>query len=261
MSDQMKSFPVLDILEHHPGLKSFYFKKISKSIIPGQFVNIWIPDIDEKPFSVSDVSGRMMEITIKDVGPFSHAMMQLSPGDRCGIRGPFGNGFKTAQHTLLVGGGMGIVPLRYLARKLRKRGRHFEVLLGAKTAADIPFADVFETWAPTRFVTDDGSKGEKGLVTDYIEAACNKSSLTSICASGPEPMLVRLMDVADRHKLDYQISFERYMKCGIGICGQCSVDGSGIRICKEGPVLNREMASQVTEWGMPHRDAGGLREI
>jgi dihydroorotate dehydrogenase electron transfer subunit len=259
MSDQMKTYPVLNIKSHSPVMKSFYFSQPESDIQPGRFFNVWLPGVDEKPFSVSDVFQGIMEITVKAVGPFSRKMMDVRRGDLVGLRGPFGRGFSHHQHALLVGGGMGIVPLRYLTRLLRQQGFHFEVLLGGRCGQDIPFQTDFSEWAPTTFVTDDGSLGYKGAVTDYMQDKIRESHLSFVYSSGPEAMLVKVMDLAAQVGLDYEISFERYMKCGIGICGQCVVDGSGIRLCKEGPVLTRQEAEKVSEWGMPHRDATGRR--
>jgi dihydroorotate dehydrogenase electron transfer subunit len=73
-------------------------------------------------------------------------------------------------------------------------------------------------------------------------------------------MLARILEIADERDIDVQLSFERYMKCGIGICGQCCLDGSGIRVCVEGPVLRREEIRETTEIGLPHRDATGTRK-
>jgi dihydroorotate dehydrogenase electron transfer subunit len=259
MSDFMKTYPVIDVKNHSSMMKSFYFKQIEEDILPGQFFNVWFPGVDEKPFSVSDVYQGIMEITVKAVGPFTRKLMDIRRGDLLGLRGPFGKGFICHQHALIIGGGMGIVPLRYLARQLRNRGFHFEVLLGGRREKDIPFQNDFSEWAPTTFVTDDGSLGYKGLVTAYMQEKIRESKLSFIYSSGPEAMLVRVMKEAVTAGLDYEISFERYMKCGIGICGQCVVDGSGIRMCKEGPVLNRDEAEKVTEWGMGKRDGTGKR--
>ena len=80
-----------------------------------------------------------------------------------------------------------------------------------------------------------------------------------VYAAGPEVMYLPLLEILKRYDLPYEISFERYMKCGIGICGQCTLDGSGIRVCLEGPVLNREQIAHITEIGSVHRDASGRR--
>lgn len=259
MSDFMKTYPVIDVKTHSSTMKSYYFKQIEPNIRPGQFFNIWFPGVDEKPFSVSDVYQGIMEITVKAVGPFTRTLMNIRRGDMLGLRGPFGTGFHSHQHALLIGGGIGIVPLRYLARQLRKLGFHFEVLLGGRCEKDIPFQSDFSEWAPTTFVTDDGSLGYKGLVTTFIQGKIRESKLSFIYSSGPETMLVKVMEEAVNAGLDYEISFERYMKCGIGICGQCVVDGSGLRLCKEGPVLSRHEAEKVSEWGMIHRGPAGKR--
>ncbi|MDD5582140.1 MAG: dihydroorotate dehydrogenase electron transfer subunit [Candidatus Marinimicrobia bacterium] len=257
----MKTFPVIDIKHHSAEIKSIYFKQIEPDIYPGQFFNVWLPGVDEKPFSISDVFQGIMEITVKAVGPFTRALVAVERGDFIGLRGPFGTHFTFHHHALLVGGGMGIVPLRYLARMLRQQGFHFEILLGARCEKEIPFQNDFSEWAPTTFVTEDGSLGYQGQVTEYIHEKIRESKLSFIYSAGPEAMLIRVMEEAKKAGLNYEISFERYMKCGIGICGQCVVNGSGIRLCKEGPVLSRNMAETVTEWGIPHRDATGKRKV
>ena len=257
-SHEMHTLPIEEIVVHGTELKSFRFRQ-TFAVEPGEFVMLWIPGLDEKPFSVSDVSGGQIEITIKTFGPFSQALMNFRPGDRLGLRGPFGRGFRPRGKGLIVGGGIGIAPLRYLAHRMERDGLPFKTVLGARTAADLMFVENFRK-LEAEFATDDGSFGEKGFVIPLAERLCAAEKFDVIYGCGPEVMLVALKKLADRIGCDCQLSLERHMKCGIGICGSCCVDGSGICICREGPVLDRAELDLITDLGLPHRDATGARK-
>ena len=220
---------------------------------------VWIPGVDEKPFSVSDVRDGMIEITAKAFGPFSQALMAVKPGDLLGVRGPLGRGFRPRGRGLIVGGGIGIAPLRHLVHGMERDGMEFKTVLGARTASELIFADDFARLG-AQFATDDGSFGVKGFVLPLAEKLCAAETFDVIYGCGPEVMLVALKKLADRVGCDCQLSLERHMKCGIGVCGSCCVDGSGICICREGPVLDRAELERVADFGLPHRDATGARK-
>jgi len=257
-SHEMHTLPVKQVVFHHDGLQSFVFPRAFDAE-PGQFVMLWIPGVDEKPFSVSDVTDGKIEVTAKAVGPFSRALMNCKPGDRLGLRGPFGRGFRPRGRGLVVGGGMGIAPLRYLVHRLEQDRASFRIVLGARTAEEMMFVGDFSRLG-AQFATDDGSLGRQCLVTSLAERLCEEERFDLIYGCGPEPMLVALKKLADRAGIDCQLSLERHMKCGIGICGSCCVDGSGICICREGPVLDRAELDLVADFGLPHRDATGARK-
>ncbi len=257
MSEKMSTYPIRRVIEHSPGLKSFYFYQ-DFDAVPGQFIELWIPGVDEKPFSISDLSDGLLEISVKAVGPFTERIMSCDLGDYLGVRGPFGRGFKIVDNALLVGGGIGAAPLRFLARVLAREEKEFVFLVGAKSKEDVIFSRELSKY---RFycTTEDGSFGRPGLVTEEMERIMAKDSFACIYASGPEAMLIRVMEMAEARSVPFQISFERYMKCGIGLCGQCCMDGSGIRLCVDGPVLTQDAVRGITEIGLPHRDATGCR--
>ena len=257
-SHQMKTLPVRDVVVHHEGLKSFLFEQ-TFDVEPGQFVMLWIPGLDEKPFSVSDVRDGNIEITVKEYGPFSRALMGCKRGDRLGLRGPFGRGFRPRGKGLVVGGGIGIAPLRMLAHWMEFNNMEFRAVMGGRTKNELIFADDFARMG-AQFATDDGSFGEKGFALPLAEALCAEERFDVIYGCGPEPMLVALKKLAEKAGCDCQLSMERHMKCGIGICGSCCVDGSGICICREGPVLDRAELDRVADFGMSHRDATGARK-
>ena len=257
MSDRMRSYPLLRLVRHNPTMASLSFPR-PFHIDPGQFVNLWLPGVDEKPFSASNVTGDELEITICAVGPFTRAIMDCKPGDLLGIRGPFGRGFKARGPALLVGGGMGIAPVSYLATRLQAEGIPFTFAAGTRTADDFPFPSRLETFN-THFATEDGSRGTQGRVTQFLPGLIENRGFATLCGCGPEGLLIALKELAEKHNLHYQLAFERYMKCAVGICGQCCLDGSGIRVCTEGPILGPDELAHVTDLGLPHRDATGLR--
>jgi dihydroorotate dehydrogenase (NAD+) catalytic subunit len=255
---EIRTLPVESVLVHHDTLKSFTLPQTFDAY-PGQFVMLWIPGLDEKPFSISDVRDGLLEITAKTYGPFSRALMDLQPGDLLGVRGPLGRGFRPHGRGLVVGGGIGIAPLRFLAHAMQRDGMEFSLVLGARTADELIFADDFARMG-AQFATDDGSFGHKGFALPLVEKLCASQPFDVLYGCGPEPMLVALKATADRFANDCQLSLERHMKCGIGICGSCCVDGSGICICREGPVLDSAQIDRMTDFGQPHRDATGARK-
>ena len=258
MNGQMQTLAIQKIVEHGPGVKSFYFEQTFEAK-SGQFVNLWIPGVDEKPISVSNQQKGLTEISVKAYGPFTKELMKKKTGELLGLRGPFGHGFSLRENSLLIGGGIGIAPLRLLARELSEKERHFASLFGAASVNELIFKSDFEEQSQCYFYTDDGSFGKKGLVTEDLLKIIRDEKIEFIYAAGPEIMFVKLKEIIDPLNIPYEFCMERYMKCGIGICGQCVLDDSGIRLCVEGPVLNQDDLKDVTELGMVHRNASGRR--
>ncbi len=259
MSDLMRTYPIKKIVEHSPGVKSFYFERMLDACA-GQFVNIWLPGMDEKPYSISALGDNWLEISVKAYGPFSTAMMDLKVGDCLGVRGPFGRGFTYHDRALLIGGGIGIAPLRFLAHELSAKKFSFVSLLGAATKHELIFLEDFQKRSENCYITtDDGSQGKQGLVTEDLLSIIEKEKIEFIYAAGPEIMFVKVKELIDPLDIPYEFCMERYMKCGIGICGQCVLDDSGVRVCVEGPVFNQDELKEVSELGMVHRDASGRR--
>jgi len=212
---------------------------------PGQFVMAWLPGLGEKPFSIS--GNDPLALTIADVGPVSHALIQLREGERVWIRGPFGRGFSlVSQSHLLVGGGYGAAPLSFLARQARLQGHTVTVALGARTKNDLIMTSAFELMGCQVYLaTEDGSAGIQGLVTDVLEQACANSRPGSLYACGPNGMLVAVAEFALKQKMPAQISFEALIRCGVGLCGSCELPEetclmlgipSGFLVCRDGPV-------------------------
>ncbi len=204
---------------------------------PGQFAMLWLPGLDEKPFSIAGDDPLMF--TARSVGPFSEALCSLAPGERLWFRGPFGRGFSSvARRPLLVGGGYGAAPLYFLARRLSAAGATpVCVALGAKTGSELLFAERFAgLGCDVHLATDDGSRGASGLVTSLVGGLPELSALDRIYACGPELMLDALAAFARARSLPAELSYEAYMRCGIGLCGSCT---HGPRLaCLDGPVFD-----------------------
>jgi len=203
---------------------------------PGQFVMVWLPRLDEKPFSLVDDDP--VTLTIVSVGPFTERMQRLCPGEVLYLRGPFGNGFSLAgQRPLLIGGGCGSAPLAFLAKRLREAGCPVTVALGARTAREILLDERFIALGASLIVsTEDGSAGEAGLVTEVAAPRLAAAEHDQVYACGPEPMLEQVGRLCRRHGIAGEVSREAYMRCGMGICGSCD-RGDGLLVCRDGPVF------------------------
>lgn len=211
---------------------------------PGQFIMAWLPGVGERPFSIAGQDP--LSMLVVDVGPFSHALHQLKPGDLMWVKGPLGRGFKlSGESALLVGGGYGAAPLWPLAQLARKSGMRVQVCLGGKSQSNLLLTDSFkEIGCEVRVTTEDGSVGKTGLVTLLVNEALIDSRPDCLYACGPAGMLSSLASLAKLYNLPYQLSWEAYMRCGMGLCGSCEVPQTcdpalppGLLACFDGPVF------------------------
>jgi len=204
---------------------------------PGQFAMLWLPGLDEKPFSLR--AADPLAFTIAAVGPFSRAVHRLAAGDRIWFRGPFGRGFALeGRDHLLVGGGYGVAPLEFLAKRALGRGDRVRAVIGARVSADLLLVEAFRAiGADVQLATEDGSVGTHGRVTEVLRLLLADGRPDSLYACGPHGMLDALAAQADAALLPAQLAWEAYMRCGIGICGSC--EHSGQLVCADGPVERR----------------------
>ena len=208
---------------------------------PGQFVNIKLDGFFlRRPISVCDYDQKTLTILYKTVGKGTQYMSTLSAGTTLDILTGLGNGYDTAKsgrHPLLIGGGVGVPPMYRLAKDLLAEGKNPTILLGFNTAAEVFFAEEFrELNLPVTITTADGTMGTKGFVTDVLPKL---NGYTYFYACGPEPMLQALCGCTTSSG---QLSFEERMGCGFGACMGCSCKTKygNKRICKDGPVLEKE---------------------
>ncbi len=215
-----------------------YTLDASTPAAPGQFAMLWLPGLDEKPFSLLDHAP--LRFTIAAVGPFTRALARLAPGDTVWWRGPFGRPFRPiGTDHVLVGGGYGVAPMLLLARRLRAEGHRVRSVIGARNAEELLLVDATRAaGAELHLSTDDGSAGTRGRVTDVVTPWLNQDPPDTLYACGPHPMLAALAAACAPAGIPAQLSWEAYMRCGIGICGSCEHDGHGHLLCADGPVLD-----------------------
>ena len=208
-------------------------------ITTGQFVNILLEGLYlRRPISVCDCQGDTLTLVYKVVGKGTAQMSAMRAGQTLDVLTGLGNGYdvtKAGDHPLLLGGGVGVPPLYMLARRLREQGKTVSVVLGFNTADEVFYEQEFKALGcDVTVTTADGSHGVKGFVTDALPAA-----YSYFYTCGPEPMLKAVYKAT---ATSGQFSFEERMGCGFGACMGCSckVITGYKRICKDGPVLEKE---------------------
>lgn len=231
-----------------PSVATLWFNW-DRSVLPGQFIMIWVPGVGEIPMSLSVTEGTKA-VTVKAYGSTSTALRHLSQGHHMFFRGPYGNSFTNAEgKILLVGGGTGMASLRPLIRK----GSY--AVVSARNEKELLFAGSFDQDKVFR-VTDDGSAGIKGTPVDQLrEMDLGQFAMTYVC--GPERMLKAVYDYLAEKNIRAEFSLERNMKCGIGICDSCSVDG--LQLCRDGPVFGIDKVAGMTEFGNTKLTESGRR--
>jgi dihydroorotate dehydrogenase electron transfer subunit len=220
---------------------------------PGQFMMLWLPGFDEKPYSVAGTSP--LRIAVGAVGPFSKKLAAMKKGERVWMRGPYGHGFELkGKKILLVGGGYGFGPLRFLAEIAKKRKIAATAICGARSSGLLMQPAVCKTI----FTTDDGSEGTKGNVLVAMKQEMEKSKFEAVYTCGPERMMAAVAREAKGRQVPHcQMLLERYMKCGIGICGHCCCGGK--LVCIDGPAFGYEMLGNP-EFCKTWRGRTGKRE-
>jgi len=232
---------------------------------PGQFVMVSLLGVGEAPFSVSSSPTKLgsFELVVRTVGKLTNAFNRLKAGDEVGIRGPFGNGFPVhildGSDLLFVAGGIGIVPLHSLINYAIDNRRDFgkvNILLGCNRPEDMLFSDELDEWTKRLDVNfectvdraDSGWKGNIGLITSLIPGINLIPERTFAFVVGPPIMYKFVIDkllekeIPERQIL---ISLERHMKCGLGKCGHCQING--IYCCQEGPVFSYDKIKDMRE--------------
>ena len=237
MKNQYITANIQSIQKETEHVKTFVLD-VSLPSKPGQYVMMWIPQKNEKPFGI--VSPDPLTLTIARVGPFTTEIHTLKPGDLVTFRGPYGSSFHYGSgNYLLVGGGYGIVPLFFLASEiLKKKKSEVTVVIGAKTKKELVFVNRFKKLGCSTYAsTDDGTFGHKGFAGDLATRLLGRTPFQKIYTCGPKPMMKQVAVLANEHHTPCEISMESFFKCGgIGLCGECSLKGN--LVCKDGPVFN-----------------------
>ncbi|GAX59480.1 2-polyprenylphenol hydroxylase and related flavodoxin oxidoreductases [Candidatus Scalindua japonica] len=246
--DQPVMMKIDKIIDESDGTKSFMFKhKIDYT--PGQFIMVWLPGIDEKPFAVSYLGDDFFGITVLERGKYTKLLHKMGAGEQLGIRGPFGHGYSFPDviadgkgSACVIGGGCGMASVTILIEKLQANNP--TILMGAATSTSLFFKNRYKDII---LFTDDGSEGIKGYPTDILEELHNKHKYDIVYTCGPEIMMFKVYEFCKKRDIQCEASLERYMKCGIGICGQCVC--SRQMVCKDGPVFNLQTLSNMHDFG------------
>lgn len=258
--EQPQILKIKKIVDEAKDFKTFIFGyKLNAK--PGQFVMVWLPRVDEKPFSVSFQDSKTFGITIFKIGRFTEQLFKLKKGDKLGIRGPYGNSFSfRGKNIVLVGGGCGGAPLGFLADELKKRKKNVNFIIGAKCKDSLLFLNRMKfAKIKTYTTTDDGSYGFKGFTTYFLRNFLEENIVDFVYSCGPEIMMKTVVNICEEFNIPCELSLERYMKCGIGVCGQCAMDYSGVRVCKEGPVFPANVLKKIHEFGKYRRGKSGRK--
>jgi dihydroorotate dehydrogenase electron transfer subunit len=265
---KMKIMEIDNIVTENELMKSFYFvDEIISRAIGGQFVMLWVPHVisesvnfdipDQIPMSISSIDGSRFSLTVRDYGETTHELLTYSPGDRVGITGPLGRGFSgSGTRILCIAGGTGVAPLLLLAQHLQNREIHF--ILGAKTEAELLFQEKLRNLCSSLYITtDDGSCGFRGFASDPVEDFCRTYEIDQIYSCGPERMMYKVFETAVKLDLPAEFSLERYMYCGLGVCGHCAING--YLVCKDGPVFTSEELRNSGDFGVTKVDETGRK--
>jgi dihydroorotate dehydrogenase electron transfer subunit len=218
-------------------------------ILPGQFAEILIhnnPNVFlRRPFSILDVDHQKREISfyVKVIGHGTRQLGEYKIGDSVNIIYPLGNSFKIppdAKKVLIVGGGSGIAPFILLGKELARKNIKTTFLLGGRSKKDILLTDQFSKYGEIYATTEDGSFGEKGLVTHHSIFTTSKFKYDKVYTCGPDPMMKAVGKFAREKKVACDVSLENMMACGFGICLCCvtATEEGNKRVCIEGPVFN-----------------------
>lgn len=263
--NKLRTTRILNIKTESPTVKTFTFKdKMCAKAMPGQFLMLWIPSVDEIPLSILYVNeaNATVSVAVKRVGEATQALQNKKVGDFIGVRGPFGNGFTLNEgKVLMVGGGIGVAPLLFLTKKLAFKKARIVLVIGAKTRGELLFLDQFKKLCGAESLavaTEDGSYGFKGLASTLAEKLLAKESFDMVYACGPELMIRKIFDFAEKSGVSFEASLERLMRCAIGLCGSCVIGKH--RVCKDGPVFTAAQLREVKdEFGVSKRNFDGKK--
>ena len=226
---------------------------LAENVGPGSFVMVQLDKgtdpLLRRPFTISGVSGDRVEVLFQVKGSGTDIMSKWEPGRIVNILGPLGNGFSIPddlENAYLVGGGMGIAPLLFLARNLKGKGVDVKIFYGARSDSEtIILEDQNLDKCDLYYSTEDGSKGDKGFVTESLNNILKSASVngfinSSIYCCGPIKMSEIISETASIFDLPSQVSLEEKMACGVGACLGCVTCSKGDkykRVCVDGPVF------------------------
>ena len=262
-NDEIREIEVLEVKREAVDITRIYFKdELLQTAEPGQYIMVWVPGDDEVPMSISTMNHNgLSSITVRNVGPTTEALDGITPGTRLGIRGPYGNHYEVkGEKPLIVAGGSGAASLLPLVRVFTNKGVKPTFVLGGRSSDQLLFEDELAELLGDNLVisTDDGSMGYSGYASGYTAILMTENEYDHVYTCGPELMMVKVFYETVKHDLPIQASLERYVKCAVGLCGNCAI--GPYRVCKDGPIFDTGMLKEVRdEFGISQMDASGIK--
>jgi dihydroorotate dehydrogenase electron transfer subunit len=262
-ADKIRTVEIKKVNREAIDITTLYFEdETVKTGKPGQYIMVWVPGDDEVPMSISGIDeDGLSSITVRKVGITSETLDAMRPGDRIGIRGPYGNSYElNGENPLIVAGGSGTASLLPLVKALQAKGVTPTFILGGRSADQLLFEDELLELLGEKLVvsTDDGSMGYSGYASGYAALVMDENNYDHVYTCGPELMMAKVFQETERRDIPMQASLERYVKCAVGICGNCAI--GPYRVCHDGPVFNSDMLREVRdEFGISQMDASGMK--
>ena len=236
-------------------------KKSGLCYDPGEFFQVSVPGVGEAPFSVCACSKDFIEFNIRALGDVTNHLLKLEPGDYLWLRGPYGKSYPMKEikgnSLVIIGGGTGVAPLRAVLKYVEQHRGDYDrvhVFFGFKSPEEILFKKDMTAWNrifDLNLTVDKALKdynGRVGLVTKVVEESGlnNKNKVAMVC--GPPIMIKFTIQTLEKLGFNHDqifVSFERRMKCGVGMCGHCMI--SGMYVCKDGPVFRYDKVKGLHE--------------
>ena len=254
-----------EVVDESPTVRTLVFSDdVMPAAKPGQFAMVWVPGVNELPMSImiSKEPGKAA-FTVRRHGPASTGLYNTGVGAQIGVRGPYGNSFDLRPgKIMLVGGGTGLVPMMRLLATVEPE-HEVAVLIGARTRDEVFFEDLANELLAGNahqviVTTEDGTYGQRGLVTDTVDRLTGEQEFDAVYTCGPEVMMYKTVDLAYSRSIFVQASLERMMKCGVGICGSCCT-GPDL-VCRDGTVFDGGHLRNNPEFGHTCRNKAGMLE-
>lgn len=255
MNTSIKKYIVKAKLKETVSLNKDYYiswfesPEIVRSIKPGQFLMVGSGQYLLRPLSVFEIEKDRIGFLYKKIGLGTSFLSELEIESEVIINGPLGKGFTFPEdknkQILIVAGGIGVATFPFVARIAKEKGYKIKTLYGARSSNDIVAVDLLDKSGEVELITDDGSSGKKGFVTELLITELTKNNDQEVLVCGPTPMLKGVIKICNDFNINAQVSFEEFMACGYGVCMSCVVMSNGkyIRTCIEGPVIDSSLVT------------------
>ena len=256
VSTPFEHFEIVEVHKEAKNIKTLVIEseKIAKTAKPGQYMVLIRPmyDINPMSFSLIDRDKNLVGTTFRVVGDSTQEYAELRKNDKLPIQfAPRGNGFSLrGDRILCIGGGIGIGPLASLIDEAYSRDIKIDCIAGFGTRDEVIFQNRLSEKTKLYVTTDDGTLGQKGTVLSVLDRL--KLDYDSVYSCGPEIMMYKVFQHTEKYGLDAQFSLERYIRCGVGLCGSCVIDD--LRICSDGPIFSSDQLRNSKDFGKHKKD-------